>query len=229
MKILLARASPRCNIPEVEDENSKLPCDKLLVQYFPEIPAYKVIRDYFLKSDYDYLVLATDDIIVKPEHIERLKQSLEVSGVPVLSGYMNVDQHEWQNGNVNICYELALKDKKLRYYNWIKNTEIPDKEFFQVKFAGFGLTAIRRDIVEKYEFAGDGIFKGKGMTFGASLDFVFCWWCHENQVPIWADSKIYMQHLRTSGTHRVGEKSRRVFIWRENGEAEKIDENWLSV
>jgi hypothetical protein len=54
----------------------------------------------------------------------------------------------------------------------------------QVKFAGFGLTAIHRRIVERYEFAGDGIFKGKGMQFGASLDFVFCWWCHENQIDI---------------------------------------------
>lgn len=214
MKILLGRASPRANIPEVEDENSKINCDKLLVQYYSEIPAYKIMRDFFLKNDYDYLVLATDDIVVKPEHIERLKQSLETSGLPVLSGMMNVDQHEYlkEDGNLNICYELALKDKKLRYYNWIKRNELPDKEFFQVKFAGFGLTAIRRDIIERYEFAGDGIFKGKGMSFGASLDFVFCWWCHENQVPVWVDSKIDMQHLRTSGTHQVGTRHPRIWL-----------------
>lgn len=214
MKILLGRASPRANIPQVEDENSKINCDKLLVQFYSEIPAYKIMRDYFLAHDYDYLVLATDDIVVKPEHIERLKQSLEVSGLPVLSGMMNVDQHEYlkEDGNLNISYELGLKDKKLRSYNWIKRNEIPDKDFIQVKFAGFGLTAIRRDIIERYEFAGDGIFKGKGMSFGASLDFVFCWWAHENQVPVWVDTKIDMQHLRTSGTHRVGEKSPRVWF-----------------
>lgn len=225
MKLLLARASPRANIPEVEDYNSSLPCDKLLVQFYSEIPAYKIIRDFFLSKDYDYLVLATDDIIVKPEHIERLKHSLEVSGLPILSGYMNVDQHEWQQkeGNVNICYELALKDKKLRYYNWIKLQDMPDKEYFQVKFAGFGLTAIRRDIIERYEFAGDAIFKGKGMQFGASLDFVFCWWCHENNVPIWIDSKIHMQHLRTSGKHQVGERKPRTYFWKYGEEAQVIE------
>lgn len=209
---------------EVEDENPKLQCDKLLVQYYSEIPAYKVIRDFFLSKDYDYLVLATDDIVVKPEHIERLKYSLEVFGGPVLSGMMNVDQHEYQkpDGNLNICYELALKDKKLRYYSWITRNILPEKEFFQVKFAGFGLTAIRRDIIEKYEFAGDAIFKGKGMQFGASLDFVFCWWCHENNVPIWVDQKIDMQHLRLSGTHQVGERSPKVYFCEYGKEPQRI-------
>lgn len=224
MKILLARGSPRSNIPEVENENPNLPCDRLLVQYMSEIPAYKTMRDFFLSKDYDYLVLATDDIVVKPEHIEQLLKTLTTYGYPVISGMMNVDQHEYNepNGNLNICYELALKDKKLRHYSWLTRQNLPEKEVFQVKFAGFGLTAIRRDIIEKYQFAGDAIFKGKGMEFGASLDFVFCWWCHENNAPIFVDRKIDMQHLRISGTSQVGSRNPRIYFCEQGKEAVRI-------
>lgn len=191
-----------------------------IVRYMQEIPAYHEARRFFLAHpEYDYFVIATDDIVVKPEDVERLDYSLTVSGVPVLSGWMNVDQHEYNqpDGNINICYELAIKDKKLRHYNWIKRGELPDKEYFQVKFAGFGLTAIRRDVIEKIEFAGDGIFKGHGMSFGASLDFVFCWNCHELGIPVWVDRKIDLQHLRTSGEHQVGKRKPFFEHWTERG------------
>lgn len=224
MKLLLARGSPRSNIPEVEEQNPKLPCDKLLVQYMSEIPAYKIMRNYFLSKDYDYLVLATDDIVVRPEHVTQLQKDLDENQYLVLSGMMNVDQHEFsrKDGNLNICYELALKDRKLRYYSWVRRDGLPEKDVFQVKFAGFGLTAIHRSIIERYEFAGDGVFKGKGMEFGASLDFVFCWWCHENNVPIFVDKRIDMFHMRTSGRHQVGERSPKIYFCGVGKEPERI-------
>lgn len=212
-KLLLFRGSPRSNIPEVENLNSELmqECDVLNVRYMAEIPAYKNAREWFLEQDYDYFAIATDDIVVKPEHIRQLKKNL---GYPVISGMMNVDQEEYmkEDGNLNICIELALKDRKLRSYNWIKRNTLPKDDIFDVKFAGFGLTAIRRDIIERIEFAGDGVFRGKGMEFGASLDFVFCWKCHELGIPVKVDKKIDMQHLRTSGRHRVGEISPQIWF-----------------
>lgn len=211
-KLLLFRGSPRSNIPEVERE--KLPCDVLNVRFMQEIPAYKLARKWFLEhEEYDYFAIATDDIVVKPEHIMQLQKDLE-DNYQVISGMMNVDQHEYmqEDGNLNICIELALKDRKLRSYNWIKRNTLPDKDIFQVKFAGFGLTAIRRDVIEKIEFAGDGVFKGKGMEFGASLDFVFCWNCHENNIPVYVDKRIDMKHLRISGSHRVGEISPQIWF-----------------
>lgn len=216
-KLLLFRGSPRSNIPEVEEWNDKLPCDVLNIRYMAEIPAYKNARDYFLEhEEYDYLIIATDDIVVKPEHIAQLKKDIDEHPFPVISGMMNVDQHEYNKptGNLNICTELAIKDKKQRNYIWVRRDNLPKDNIFEVKFAGFGLTAIRRDIVKPIQFAGDGIFKGRGMEFGASLDFVFCWHCYELGVPIYVDKRIDMQHLRTSGRHQVGEISPQ--IWWNN-------------
>ena len=122
--------------------------------------------------------------------------------------YLQNHQQNYQqkNGRLNICHILGFKDRKLRSYEWITRDDLPKDDIFLVKFAGFGLTAVRRDIVESIPFAGDGVFKGKGMEFGASLDFVFCWTCHENEVPIYVDKRIDMEHLRSFGTFNVGIK-----------------------
>ena len=78
MKLLLFRATPRDNIPDVMAENKSLLqyCDMLEVKFAFEFDAYKYARDYFLNHDYDYLVLATDDIIVKKEHIKAIRDNV---------------------------------------------------------------------------------------------------------------------------------------------------------
>ena len=155
-KLLLFRGSPRSNIEEVENENPAIikECDILNVRYCFEFDAYKWARDYFLEhEEYDYLVIATDDIIVKPEHIIQIKKDIDDFKFAVISGMMNVDEKDYPDGNLNICSVLALKDKKLRHYDWLDKTRLPKDDIFIVKFAGFGLTAVRRDIVKMFPFA----------------------------------------------------------------------------
>jgi hypothetical protein len=254
-KILLFRGSPRSNIPEVEQWNKKLPCDNLVIRYVPEIKAYHWARDYFLDNDYDYLAIATDDIVVKPEHIEQLQKDIDEIDLPVISGYMNVDEKDYPDGYHNIAYDLALQDRKLRYWNWLMPKDLPKSNIFRVKFAGFGLTAIRRDIMEQYTFAGDGYirdprvaeFEQKLMDMengglketpeyddaagqldnilregihmkGASLDLVFAWDCHWGNIPIYCDKRIKMQHLRAHGTHRIGERPSRAYLYKDGQE-----------
>lgn len=226
MKLLLFRGSPRSNIPEVEiwNRENENECDVLYVRYAFEFNAYKFARDYFLDhKEYDYLLIATDDIIVKPEHIRQIIEDLKIRLSPeneefrsfaVISGMMNVDQQEYDDqwGNLNVCYEIAMKDRKSRYYSWIKRNELPNDDIFAVKFAGFGLTAVRRDIIEKIPFHTDSVFKATGVESGASLDLVFCWYCHEYGIPIVVDQRIDMQHLRISGTHQAGERMKEIWL-----------------
>ena len=73
VKLLLFRGSPRSDITEVESENQALPCDKLIIRYVGEFLAYKQARRFFLEhKEYTHLVLATDDIVVKPDNIKQL-------------------------------------------------------------------------------------------------------------------------------------------------------------
>lgn len=214
VNLLLARACPRRNIIEVERYHHLQPCDQILVNYYTEYDAYFEIRKYFLEHpEYTHLVLGTDDIVILPDHVRQLQKDLLEKDYPILCGMMNVDQIEYQqnSGNLNISYELALKEKKLRHYNWVRRFELPDKDIFQVKFNGFALMAIKRDVIERYEFACDGVFKPDGKTkSGASVDFVFCWYCHEHQIPIFIDKRIDMMHLRMAGRLQCGEKHKSI-------------------
>ena len=214
-KILLFRGSPRSDIEEVEKWNDKLPCDTLLVRYVNEFMAYEYARSFFLNhKEYDYLAIATDDIVVTPDNIIQLQNDLDDFKFPVISGMMNVDEVDWEDqwGNLNICYELATKDRKVRFYNWVKANALPLEDIFRVMFAGFGLTAIRRDIVEEegFNFASDGVFRGTGIENGASLDLVFAWYCLEKGIPQYCDQRIHMHHLRNHGRMKVGEREREV-------------------
>lgn len=204
-KILLCRASPRCNIEEVEHYNNILPCDRFLVCFKNEFEAYAQMRDYFLAhNQYEYMVLATDDIVVKPEHIEQLMRDLDEGDYPVLGGMMNVEQTDTEN--VNLTWILPMTDRGAREYRWLKRSELPQENIFQVSFNGFALLAIRRDIVEDYIFNTDAIFRDgeKNLAFGASLDFVFCHWCNQKGIKIYTDKRIDMKHLRNEGKNQCG-------------------------
>jgi len=221
VNLLLGRGSPRSNIINVELWNEKLPCDKIIPRFTAEWGAYAQMRKYFLNhTEYTHLVLATDDIVVHPRHIDILQDDLEITDYPVLTGMMNVEQNDMINRNISMS--LPIKDRKHRHYDWLTINQIESFErFFKVAFSGFPLMAIRRDIVNEIMFDADRVFEGKPPNRGASLDTVFCWYCQERDIPITVDKKIDMKHLRKSGRLRL-DKTPRLYFWAENGEEKEI-------
>lgn len=222
IKILLGRGSPRSNIEAVEHWNQFLRCDKIIPKFTTEHKAYAQMRKYFLDhTEYTHLVLATDDIVVTPPHIEYLISDLTEQDYPVLSGIMNVDQKD--QTYVNIAMELPIKDRNHRRYDWVTRKQLVDMpDIFKVAFSGFPLMAIRRDVVNKIMFDADRVFEGKPPHHGASLDTVFCWYCKERDIPIMVDQSISMTHLRRKGRMRTS-KPDKLFFWPENGQETQIE------
>lgn len=212
VNLLLGRATPRGYIEQVEQNLPRLPCDKIIPMYVAEWHAYQNMRREFLeRKQYTHLVLATDDIVVKPKHIRQLQKDLERHDFPVLSGMMNVDLDD--KVYLNICMNLPMKDRRLRKYQWMTREELPKQSIFPVKFSGFPLMAIRRDVIEQTNFDADKVFKGLPPYRGASLDFVFCWYCQDIGVPIMVDKRIELLHLRTAGGLKVGQKAKKLIYW----------------
>lgn len=172
------------------------------------------MRNFFLRNhDYTHLVLATDDIVVKPQHIARLLSDLAKHDYKVLSGIMNVDLDD--KIRVNLSMSLPMKDRRLREYHWMtrKDLFLKTEDIFQVAFSGFPLMAIRRDVVEKVNFDADKVFEGLPPHRGASLDFVFCWYCQQKDIPILVDKRIDMLHLRTAGGLMVKKKQQQILFY----------------
>jgi len=191
--------------------------------FMPEWPAYNFMRLFFLRNpDYSHLVLATDDIVVEPKHILMLQRDLAKHDYPVLSGLMNVDLDD--EVFVNLSMSLPMKDRKLRKYSWMTRREVFVKEdIFQVAFSGFPLMAIRRDIVKKLSFDADRVFKGLPPHRGASLDFVFCWYCQEQEIPVMVDKRIDMLHLRTAGGLKVSKENQKLMYYLKGQPGIKLD------
>ena len=122
---------------------------------------------------------------------------------------MNVDQRD--EINVNITRDLPNKPRRERIWRWITRSTLPKENIFQVAFAGFALTAIKREIIEDYIFAADKSLVGMEVHRGASLDFVFAWHCKEHDIPIYCDKRIDMRHLRTESKLKLNNPDRLFF------------------
>lgn len=211
VKILLFRPTPRGNISEVEQHNPNLPCDVLHVKYVLEVPAYEVGRKYFLEHNYDYFVIAPDDLIVTPNDITHLIKLCE-ENPPVISGLCNVSEMQLtETGVTNIVIgDLPSKILQERKYNWVPRNKLPEG-IFKAAFSGFALMAIRRDILQRFPFDG-GAWLEKNNSGRGGLDLVFCYKCQENDIPVLVDRDLDMVHLRYSGKMNVGIKLPEVWL-----------------
>ena len=201
-KILLFRPTPRGNIQEVEEYNSLLPCDTLHIKYALSTPAYSAARKYFLDhAQYDYFVIAPDDLIVKPEHVTSIEKLCDDYDYPVISGMCNVSEMQLKpKGVVNFVMGKVpptMHYKNGRKFNWATRDKLPKENIFKVSYTGMALGAIRRDIMEKYNF---------GLRQDIGRDLTLCNMCYENDIPIYVDQRLDMIHLRYCGTMNVGIK-----------------------
>ena len=221
MKVLLFRPTPRGNIPEVEQYNKDFPCDVLHVKYTIELLAYTAARKYFLENDYDYFIIAPDDLVVRPEDVTHIVSLCEK--YDVISGLCNVSEMQLtETGVTNIIttklpqvHPSIIKNGKLvdicDEYDWVRRDELPEG-IFQALFSGFALMAIKRSIIEKFEFLGHRSLLHHNNRLGTQLDLVFCHWCKGMNIPIYVDRDLDLVHLRYSGIMEVGIKFPEVWL-----------------
>lgn len=131
MRVLIGIPSPR-DIPEFIEATVKIDDDKLWVKYYDEYTAYKYIRQFFLKhKEYTHLCLLPDDLIVRVEQYEKLKEQVHLCSYPVFSGVFNSDY---------------LNQDFLTHY------PVDGNNIKQVEAEGFGCCFICREVVENIPF-----------------------------------------------------------------------------
>lgn len=226
VNILHVIPSPRANVPAVLNYQRELPFDRFIPYFLKEVDAYALARDYFLEhKEYTHFAVGTDDIVVKPEHILHLAKDLEETDYPILSGVMNVYQEDWQY--LNICKNLVSPRWYDRYYDWIPRKDLPkytqDGPIIPVAFSGFPLMIIRRDVVEKIPFYSDNMYNDVSYKDGGSLDVQFCYNARREGFEIHADTRVFMEHLRMSGTIRVNKVKPVCVLWKPDGTKQIFD------
>lgn len=194
MKPLIASPSPR-EIPEFQQAIGELPDDILLVKYYEEPMAYKIIQAAFKQNtQYTHLVILPDDVIVKRYQYQKLRGQVEWNDYTVLSGTCNQ----------NVAYpDISVTMKRLphrindvwepyEYLTYKQLDKYKEKPVQQMGFEGFACCFIRRDIVEELSFEPYNLYKNtqaQGFDYKMALD------CEQNLIPIWVDTSVRLQHL----------------------------------
>ena len=190
------------------DAYRDLPIDKVSVRYYPKPQSEKEARKFFLEHEknYTHLIIYSNDIVVKKEHI--IKMLIDLENYPfldVISGIMPVDS-ENENDVIAATYDLPSLDWP-RVFHWIPRKYISGIQ--RVRHTGLSLTAIKRDIVEFVSMDGINCLEGANKTKGVDdrdTDLFFSTALYKANIPQYVDCDIEMEHLRYKGEMLVGKK-----------------------
>lgn len=229
VNILHCIPSPRANIRQVQQYQGRLPYDRFIPYFMKEFDAYYCCRQFFLEhKEYTHLAIGTDDIIVKPEDMIQLGKDLEEKDYPILTGTMNVYQEDFQY--LNITKNVVSPRWHDRFYEWIPAKDVgkhtKNGPIILVAFSGFPVMIIRRDVVEKIPFYTDSMFNEITQKDGGSLDVQYCWNAHKLGIGIYADTRVFMVHLRMEGKIRVGKEEPFCLYWPKNKPRQFFDVQW---
>lgn len=207
----------------VEKHQPNQKCDRIIPKYYTEVQAYKIIRDYFIDHrKYTHLAIACSDIVVLDQHITQAYKNIKEFDWPVFSGVMNIAL-EYLN-ILNVTKNWVHPQQLV--YDWYTREEIdPQNPIWQVKWSGFPFMVLKRDIVEQFEFESLSSYnKIDSENKVGCLDVIICHKFNENNIPIHADTRINLLHLKEvqeeSQPTLVGKKDPVIYFW-FNGKREK--------
>jgi len=201
--------------PDILNELRKIPCDKLILEYYPYPHPHNIARDFFLEhTEYTHLIIHPQDLLVTKEDYQKLLNDVLYDDFPVFSGVCNVERPPHRlSGVMNCCIKCPNRDKDNRKYNWIPIPSIPNLlGITKVGFMGFAFTFIKRSVIERRLIDGEFIFKGcDGKEIYPDLNF--CNGCKELDIPICVDTDVQLVHYANHKPSLIGKQScKQVFI-----------------
>jgi len=164
-----------------------------------------LMRKWFLDhTEYTHLVICPDDLIIEKQHVDALIAVLEDNNYPVLAGVCNVNMADKKH-LLSITENLphpqrwvpARNQLGWRWYSWIPENRIFDPPVQAFLFSGFACQFLRRDVVKRYRFIDDAKFNGTPDLITGAIDVMFSNTCAIEKIPIMADTRVRMQHLKS--------------------------------
>lgn len=118
--------------------------------------SYNFIRDYFLKGDFDYLLIVESDLLVPPDIIWKLLNNLISEQIHICAAPYFVGGH----GDMPKVPCVIVFDKKnnglTNYTRFVKpeewNEMITNKGLHKIHGAGFGTCLMDRWLLENFKF-----------------------------------------------------------------------------
>jgi GT2 family glycosyltransferase len=201
MNPLIIYLQPKDGLGHIRNKLLNIPCDKLILKYFPYPDVYQIARKSIEKHpEYDIIVWLQNDINFDKQAFFKLIQGLKNWKLDILGCSMNVDltPHGLQH--------CAFTVKKFEHeVKGLVNNEPPfvKKGTFRglVKvYHNGGVFACTREFYLKFPLTG----MGKG-GYNADIDMGRRIW--NAGINYFVDSEIHLKHERYAGTMQVGKKT----------------------
>ena len=196
---MLFMPSPR-DIPDVKKLWHKLPYDKFIVKYKPQLESYTNGREFFLKHDeYTHLIICPDDLEIHGEGIEQLIEDVEKYDYQTISGICNIDESQMDTYAIQPLGSCNYKNNQVavNYGAWYmkeKKPIIPENNIFEVGHSGFCCQIISRELMKKVSWRGA---TRTGINMEGNFDWQFSRDCNKLGVPIMVDKRVFGYHRRT--------------------------------
>jgi len=160
-----------------------------------------ILRDYFLKHDYDYFFSVEQDVIV-PSHV---LTTLVAHNKQIVSGvyFKLIDATLTKGGRavkktkalMPLLYDFAPKEIKNKM-RWMNYKDVQGDKLILIKACGLGCVLIHRDVLEKIAFT----------VRKQESGFDDVWFCEEalnKGFTLYADTGIKCKHLTSQKGKRL--------------------------
>jgi len=202
--------------------------DVLLAQNMELVTAMTAIKNGFLERDYDYLILTSDNVTIPYLGPYKLIRDVEETGYDIITGWSPIASRRIR---ANIGHTRAadtadavkkkrgyfpLKDMHLYTVQQIEEMLGNGKRIIPIWFTGWSLTAMSRNVVEKWTPRG-WVFQKTAKYKPAVHQGKRGWWCQadnwysyevwKNGFKAYADLTVRVPHTKTIlSTLLVGKK-----------------------
>lgn len=190
-------------IPECVAAFAELDIDKLLMDGFTE---WEIMQEAFpavLEHDYDWLWLASDDLVVRPQALAAVRALRDDSGAPVVTGYSQFAHDDWR---VNLTKApLSATHPGDNPYEFFQFHEVYGNPEPAVRswFTGMALTGMSREDWRRFPFKVD-FDPGWASDFNLSLRL------QRADVPIVAARDGFCYHWRHHRLYGADERDAKV-------------------
>jgi hypothetical protein len=179
-------------------------------------------------------MIVADDTIFPQKNIDDLIEGITTYNFPFLAGFSNIDL-----GSMKDVYTMSFKGEPLdrfkRNYELLTKDDLFDEKgnrklprYIQVRWQGFSLATIRRDVVEKIPFEDDAAYNGNPYGCGCCVDTCYSYQCIQKKIPMYCDTNVQFIHLRENAGSLMKEFKAgiddRIIEWEKDG---KIAGKWI--
>ena len=196
MNPLLIYLQPKDGLEHIRNRLLNIPCDKLILKYFPYPDVYNIAKKTILEHpEYTHIIWLQNDIVLNKDEYEKLVSSFLSTGEAILGASMNVDLSK---EGIELC-AFTIRPFEKTPSGYVPFVKKGVYEGLVKVFHNGGVFICTREFYLKYPLTGYG-------KSGYNADIKQGSEIFKDKINYFVDCDIHLKHLRFEGEMMVGKK-----------------------